>query len=284
MSAFNQKPFGGNWTKEKLDILEGYLSAYTTALKNKRFNLLYIDAFAGTGEIELNDDDATRFISGSAKRAVNVDDRPFDELIFIEKDSTMCSELEGRLAPAGDRNIVIKNKDANLYLRQMCRDWTQTRQRWRGVLFLDPFAMQVEWETVEAVANTEALDVWLLFPVSAVARNLPLKKKPNAVSKASVARLNLVFGDGSWKNLYDHTPQQQDLFGGHSDERVPGVKGIVEIYKHKLENLVGERLLSKSMTLTALKNSPLFELIFFAGNPRGTEIAHKIAKFLLEKN
>ena len=284
MNASNQKPFGGDWTEEKLDILENYLNIYTTALKNQHFKLLYIDAFAGTGEIELNDDDANRFISGSAKRAVNVDDRPFDKLIFIEKDKAMCKELERRLAPACNRNIVIENEDANLCLRQMCRDWTQTRKGWRGVLFLDPFAMQVEWETVEAVANTEALDVWLLFPVSAVARNLPLKKKPDAVSKASVARLNLVFGDGSWVKLYDHTPRQQNLFGEHSDERVPGVKGIVEIYKHKLENLVGERLLSKSMTLTSLKNSPLFELIFFAGNPRGTETAHRIAKFLLEKN
>ena len=37
--------FGGLWTIEKLEILECYLDAYTTALKNKPFGLLYIDAF-----------------------------------------------------------------------------------------------------------------------------------------------------------------------------------------------------------------------------------------------
>ena len=33
--------FGGRWTGEKLDMLEKYLNAYTTALKNTQFRLLY---------------------------------------------------------------------------------------------------------------------------------------------------------------------------------------------------------------------------------------------------
>ena len=37
--------FGGPWTQEKLKILERYLDAYTTALKNQPFKLVYIDAF-----------------------------------------------------------------------------------------------------------------------------------------------------------------------------------------------------------------------------------------------
>ena len=41
--------FGGQWTEEKLDILEGYLDAYTTVLKNQPFSLVYLDAFAGEG-------------------------------------------------------------------------------------------------------------------------------------------------------------------------------------------------------------------------------------------
>jgi len=41
--------FGGAWTDEKLKVLEGYLSAYTNALKNSSLSKGYIDAFAGTG-------------------------------------------------------------------------------------------------------------------------------------------------------------------------------------------------------------------------------------------
>ncbi|GAI54351.1 unnamed protein product, partial [marine sediment metagenome] len=34
----------------------------------------------------------------------------------------------------------------------------------RAVLFLDPYGMQVNWETIKAIANTEAIDLWYLFP------------------------------------------------------------------------------------------------------------------------
>ena len=66
--------FGGDWTQEKLGILELYLDAYTTALKNKPFHLVYVDAFAGTGRImrdsgpgyETDEGDSRSFIMGSA--------------------------------------------------------------------------------------------------------------------------------------------------------------------------------------------------------------------------
>ena len=51
MSSQSAQTFGGDWTREKLRILEAYLDAYTTALKNTRFNLWYVDPFAGSGAI-----------------------------------------------------------------------------------------------------------------------------------------------------------------------------------------------------------------------------------------
>jgi|WetSurMetagenome_2_1015567.scaffolds.fasta_scaffold293415_2 three-Cys-motif partner protein len=61
--------FGGGWTQIKLDVLEKYLSAYVTALKNKQFELLYIDAFAGTGEVTTKSGSGEP-IDGSAKIAL----------------------------------------------------------------------------------------------------------------------------------------------------------------------------------------------------------------------
>src|SRR4029079_16726196 len=42
--------FGGQHTELKLSIIEKYLQAYSSALRNKFPELLYIDAFAGTGK------------------------------------------------------------------------------------------------------------------------------------------------------------------------------------------------------------------------------------------
>ena len=60
MPSSNAQSFGGEWTREKLDILAAYLDAYTTALKNQPFNLWYVDAFAGSGAIDALNDEAER--------------------------------------------------------------------------------------------------------------------------------------------------------------------------------------------------------------------------------
>ena len=52
--------FGGKWTQEKLEKVGHYLQTYATALKNQKFKLIYIDAFAGTGYINLKEKDTSQ--------------------------------------------------------------------------------------------------------------------------------------------------------------------------------------------------------------------------------
>ncbi|MDD9859857.1 MAG: three-Cys-motif partner protein TcmP [Nitrospira sp.] len=275
-----------NWTEHKLEILHRYLNAYTTALKNQRFKLMYVDAFAGTGTVELrtNDLDGQKFIDGSARIAASISKKLFDKLIFLEKNPKRCNDLEKlKDEPEHkDRDIEVENTDANIYLRKLCCNWKDPCADWRGVLFLDPFATQVEWETVEAVASTRALDTWIWFPVSAISRLLPVKKRPEDVRPKWAERLTKVFGDKSWETLYRANPQP-NLFGDPSSVRDPGVRSIRNAYKEKLRGAFGNRLLEDSRTFTNSKNVPLFDLIFCAGNEKGIGPAHRIASHLLKK-
>ena len=274
-------PFGGAWTLKKLDILERYLDAYTTALKAQPFKLMYIDAFAGTGRIALSsgeDDNEIRdFVGGSVERAVKIADKPFDRLIFVEEEPARCVKLKEVRAANPRRNISIENSDANEFLSNLHEDW----RRWRGVLFLDPFATEVEWPTIQKIAGFNALDTWILFPVSAIARMLPRSKQPDGISVQWVKRLERVFGDESWRELYRESPQQA-LFGDTNQERVPGVDGLLKVYKNKLGELFGDRFLTQSRTLKNSKNSPLFEFLFCVGHPKGSKPAKNIAKHILE--
>ena len=280
--------YGGQWTIDKLEILEKYLDAYTTALKNKPFKLMYIDAFAGTGQVTLSrdwsnkwaffglkDDDLRGFVSGSAERAIKIDDKPFDKLIFVEKEPDRCEKLESLRATYSKRNIEIVNSEANEFLSNLHENW----HAWRGVLFLDPFATEVEWSTMEAIAGFEALDTWILFPVSAIARMLPTSRQPDDISPEWATRLTRIFGDDSWRNLYR---PWKTLFGGNEFERRPGVDGLISLYKKRLEALFDKRLLEQSRTLKNSKGSPLFEFMFCVGNPNGIGPAKRIAKYILE--
>ena len=232
--------FGGRWTIVKLDILKNYLDFYTTALKNYSFKLMYIDAFAGAGNISLRvtDDEARAFIDGSAKLAIDIKDKPFDRLIFVEEDSNRHAQLfELRISNPG-RDIQLHKSDANRFLRDLREDW----RAWRGVLFLDPFATEVEWATIEKISRFNALDTWILFPISAVARILPKSRNPDDISPTWAAKLTRVFGEESWPDLYYANPQQS-LFGEELYKRDPGTAGISQLYKDKLRKLFGDRFM-----------------------------------------
>ncbi len=274
--------YGGHWTIEKLNILERYLNAYTTALKNTPFKLMYIDAFAGTGQLELssNEDlvDVRGFVSGSAERAIKIDNKPFDKLIFVEKEVGRCADLEKLRSTHSGRNIKIENSEANEFLSDLREDWNS----WRGVLFLDPFATEVEWSTIEKITGFNALDTWILFPVSAIARMLPTSQQPDEISPEWAKRLTRIFGDESWRDLYREIPQKH-LFRNVEFQREPGVEDLIEIYKENLKNLFGKRLLEQSRTLKNSKDSPLFEFMFCVGNPKGIALAKRIAKHILDR-
>ena len=184
--------FGGPWTTEKLDILERYLNSYTTALKNQPFGLVYIDAFAGSGEINIgecgvSEFDSDSFVTGSTERALRVVDRPFDQLVFVEKQADSYDKLVELKSRHPDRLIDVEQDDANTFLAGLTKHSflsgpaTQTYVDWRGVLFVDPFGTELAWATVQHIAEVRRLDMWLLFPVGAIGRMLPLSGHPDEV-------------------------------------------------------------------------------------------------------
>ena len=274
-TSYNQ--FGGAWTEEKLQVLEGYLDAYTTALKRQPFDLIYVDAFAGTGWIESgNEDDYGIPIMGSAGRALSVRHRSFDRVVLVDLDANKCRHLRKLRHHYPGRMIDVECDDANVFLRRLRRNTYGSA--WRGVLFLDPFGVQLKWSTVAHVAGLQRLDMWLLFPSSAIGRMLPLTRDPDAVEPQWVSRLNTVFGGDSWRQLYSSTGQE-NFFGVEELHRNRGVDGLRSIYETQLQELFGDRFLGLSRTLRNRKNSPLFELFFCVGSssPQAIALAKRIA-------
>lgn len=271
--------FGGSWTKAKLDVLEGYLDAYTTALKNQPFRLWYIDAFAGSGSVQLRkpDDGADAFLDGSVRRALEASNPPFDRLVFIEKDRNRCAALDSLRTEYVGRDIRVQNDEANAYLQGL-----KPPGNVRGVLFLDPFATQVSMKTLRHIATLNCFDTWILFPVSAVARMLPKSRQPDDVSSSWARRLNHVYGDDSWRSLY-RPAAQRNLWQLAETTREPGLAELAAIYRERLSEAFGPRLLEGSAELRNSRDSVLFELIFCVGNPAGIGTAKTIAAYLLNK-
>jgi three-Cys-motif partner protein len=283
--------FGGDWTEEKLRRLTDYLAGYNTALKNQPFTRVYIDAFAGTGyrELrreqyhltslfeELNQDESQRFLKGSAKRALEVEPA-FHRYVFVESDAAKVEELERLRGEHPDKAdaIRIEQGEANEFVRKYCatENWRSTR----AVLFLDPFATQVEWKTIEAVARTQGIDVWILFPLMAVNRLLA-----NDPKKACASRLDLIFGTRDWFERFYRTSRQEDIFGERLEivEKACDFESIGEFYLQRLRGIFAG--VAPRPRVFRNSRSPLFQLFFAAANVKGAPIAVRIANHLLEK-
>ena len=277
--------FGGDWTEQKLQILERYLGAYTTALKDQPFQLVYVDAFAGYGSYQAGGgydpedySDFRELHDGSPKIALAVQDKPFDQLVFIDKDPERCESLEQLRRESPERNIEIRNEDANDALPDIC-DTLKLRPYDRAVVFLDPFATQVAWSTVAALADTKKTDCWILFPLMAITRLMPLNNEP----QSSLAdRLDRVFGGREyWQSLYHASPQLSMFTDEPAQQRLRGSDHIANRYRERLAS-VFSRVAPTRRTLTNSKNSPMFDLFFAASNPKGAGIAVGIADHILQ--
>ena len=206
-------------------------------MKNQPFELTYIDLFAGTG-VSTTKNDPENPLSGSASIALDVKDRQFDKFIFVEKDPKKFTELNTLRNSHPKRDIEVLQQDANNVMSTL-----QFHEYSRGVIFLDPFAPEVKYTTVEEIANLECLDMWVLFPTNAVSRMLSKDYEQVTSEKKLIA----LYGTKDWKTLYDQ--KHKSLDSKSTSFRLSGYTNLINVYKKRLKDLFQERFLEESLPL-----------------------------------
>ena len=288
-------PFGGAWTEVKLDAIASYLAYYNNVLRtqpraDRPFRRWYIDAFAGSGsrtaEIArggLLDGEPISIeqieLEGSARKALAIDP-PFDRLLFIEPHRGRFKGLSGLKEEYPRRSIDCRRGDANQELASIFSGapWRTPRgQNWtdRAVVFLDPYGMAVDWSTLELLARTRAVDVWYLFPLEAV--NRQLAHDLDRVDQNKQVRLDQIFGTDTWRHELYHTFVERDLFD------VVTERSGRQVSKRQIEAYAVSRLgsifsyVSPPLPLVNEADRQLFSLLCLA-NP-----ATDAAKILIER-
>ena len=263
--ATSQK-FGGNWTEEKLNIFTSYLDAYLIALQNQKFKKIYIDAFAGTGEIETSD--GGQFLVGSAKRAL-ASEKKFDHYYFIEADSQKAGELQDMINsafPQMRRIVTIYCGDANDKLAEIISnvDWRYNR----GLLFLDPYATQVNWAALE--------------------RMLPKNGKYDKWEDC----IDRLLGDSGWRKEFYKKDPQMTLFDLFPE---PGQSDGERMVKDANPDHIKEYILSRLGTIFPCvskharifrnsRNSPMFLFCFAIASEslKAQGLALRMADYILK--
>lgn len=265
--------FGGKWTKEKLHIIEDYLYFYVRALSKINVKLVYIDAFAGSGNVELEDGS---LVDGSAIISLKYD---FDRYYFIEIDTERINGLKRIITeryPEKSSKITIINENCNDSIINILSSLKKTE---RGVLFLDPYALELEWGVLEKAGATGILDVWYLFPLNALTRNLPNKKIPSNTS----SKIDKVLGTHEWENALYKESLQISMFEEQQYERCD-LTELVTFVNNRLASVFAY-VSPKSRMLKNGKNSPLFILYFLMSNnsEKAVRLGSKVVSDIFDK-
>jgi three-Cys-motif partner protein len=296
--------FGGDWTRQKLLVIEEYLKSYATVLKKTKTQRIYVDAFAGSGKTEIKEKTAKievpqldlfetvngfenfkpsksisppSILDGSAVLSLKYD---FDRYYFIDLDEERLIELETRIKIEcpykinqihfikGDSNEVLKNLMSNISVYDRC------------LMFLDPYALELEWSTLEIISKKCVIDLWYLFPLNALTRVIPRDgSKLNRCKKI----ISTILGTEEWETSFYETTGQSDMWGEEKTERIEFdrlVTFVMDRFKKLFPYVFGEPIILRNE-----KQSPLFLLSFMMTNtsPAAINLASKLSKGIKAK-
>ncbi len=269
--------FGGNWTEEKLEVMHRYFSAYAQALKNQPFAIWYVDAFAGTGQRnETNITDSNQSIlfasdaldiasvkDGSVRVALGIEPA-FANYIFNEQSKRHAVELEKLKLEFPSRRIEVRQGDANEFLRSVASttNWKSTR----AAVFIDPYGMQVKWETLKALGATKSVDIALLFPTGPLTRVLT---RDGNIPADWVKRIDDHLGDCDWRNAVYEERSEIDLFAttvSTRTEKTLTPEGLRQFVVKRLTDIF-PYVSEAQLELKNSKGATLYHLFIICANP-----------------
>ena len=287
--------FGGVWTEIKLKALNDYLAFYQEALKNQGFETWYIDAFAGTGDrhAELTQggifegnpiEHVERILDGSARKALKIVP-PFAHYWFAEQHRGRARQLE-KLKSEWPYDIQIRAGEANAELRSLfaARPWSggTTTGKQRGVVFLDPYGMSVDWETLHVLAATQKVDVWYLFPRAAVIHQLA--NDIRGIDEGKRRALARIFGGDDWESEFYSMKPAQMSFLDETPEQSKGRHASPAQIASFARKRLGKLFCYVSEPLPLLVNGhDYFELYCLSNNRNAISLIKKGVQHVIKK-
>lgn len=273
--------FGGEWTIQKLHIIEEYAKTYLTALKNQNVKKIYVDGFAGSGKTELKSS-----LKDGEKQAITVDGSAlislkydFDEYYFLEVDEERIASLKENVKtsyPDKMTKVHFITGDCNKKLSDVLSEITVYH---RCLMFLDPYALELKWETLEKISKCGVVDLWYLFPLSAIR----LMAKDKDITDGNKEKVTSILGTDEWLDELFFESQQLDLFGDTHYERVEYNK-VLEYIKKRFATIFPFVSPNSKILKNESKNAPMFMLCFMMTNtsPPAQGLASKIVKGVIE--
>lgn len=253
----------GDWSKEKLHYVAGYMNMFTTSMR-KKWVLVYVDLFAGPGKSKVKD--TGQLVKGSPLLALDLPYR-FKKYIFVETAPKSLSALEKRIAAYRDQtDIHITGTDCNKAAAEIA---SLIPSDSLTLAFIDPKGCDIHFATIKALADSRRVDLLMTFPMG-----MDIKRNVDTAARHTGkdwTRFDHFFGSTNWRRTY--------LTALASGGWKVAIQKTMEFYKDQLKDLGYKEIKTPLEILIRETHTdvPLYYLLFASKNPLGTDFWKKIS-------
>jgi three-Cys-motif partner protein len=253
----------GPWAEDKYRRMGMYAEMFSTGMKNVWDTRVYLDLFSGPGHSRLRG--TKRHYLGSPLISLSLSDA-FDRYIFSDANVDAIAALQARVArqwPAVDVRFVPG--DANDHVGEILQNIPDTG-RVLSFCFLDPYKLNISFETVRKLAKGRDIDFLILLALYVDAnRNMDLY----ASEESEV--IHRFLGDREWRQRWERAREQ----------RTPVVAFLAEEYSRRMEALRYLPMPLENMVKirTHHRRLPLYYLAFYSRHPRGLEFWDQVREY-----
>src|SRR5437762_506960 len=252
------------WSLEKYRLVGSYCDIFTSGMKFKWNQLVYIDLFAGAGFARIKE--SGRIYKNSALLAMSIP-TPFTKYILCEQDEARFQALSERVRrDYSHLNCELIKGDSNANIEKVIQA-IPPYGKGNTLLpfcFVDPFSLNLKFSTIQALAK--GLMDFLILQALHMDAN---RNFDDLYLDEENTRIAQFLGIADWRKLFekDGIIYRKDF-----------VRFLADQYQRQMINLGYQEAMLSHQIRSNEKNLPLYYLSFFSKDERGVDFFKKVKK------
>jgi three-Cys-motif partner protein len=255
----------GRWAEEKHALVSFYAKLFSTGMKDKWDERVYIELYAGSGHSKIKD--TSRIIAGSPLQALALE-HPFDKYIFCDMNPKALDALRvrvGKIAPTA--KVAFISGDCNQQVREILAEIPahSIRHRVLSLCFVDPYDMGIKFETLRTLSDRYVDFLVLLALYMDANRNYQ-----NYVEEEAL-KIDEFLGSRTWRDDWKISQQSGTVFP----------QFLAEEFSRSMETLKYQPQPFYKMKPVSIPemNVRLYRLALFSRNDRAYRFWDQVLKY-----
>lgn len=255
----------GRQSEEKHSIVSLYAKLFSTGMKEKWNERVYIELYAGPGHSKIRD--TPRIIAGSPLRALALE-HPFDKYIFCEANAKALDALRARVqkaAPSADVSYIQGDCNENVGEILTHIPKHSPGHSVLSLCFVDPYDIGIKFETIRRLSSRYVDFLILLALYMDANRNYENYVREEAV------KIDEFLGSTTWRDSWKISQQTG----------TPFPQFLAEEFSRSMEALKYQPQPFYKMKSVAIPEMSvrLYKLALFSRNDRAYKFWDQVLKY-----